>query len=322
MQSDQPGRNWRPVAEIRTLQQRADLLTAIRQFMATRAILEVETPILSQAAVSDPALESFQVETQAATMYLQTSPEFSMKRLLAAGSGPIYQLARVFRDDERSRLHQPEFTLLEWYRPGFGVNDMLAEIDMLLLELGLPAAKRLSYAELFEQHLHCNPHTASHEQLQTLASQHGLYGTGYSQSALLDFLFSHCLIPALTDQGSVIITDFPALQAALARLRCVEQAGHPSVAERFELFVHGIEIGNGFHELTDAVEQRQRFLRDQATRQSAQQKQRPLDEHLLAALVHGMPASCGMAIGVDRLLMALHGIDHIDHAVAFPVERA
>lgn len=322
MRSDQSGRDWRPVAETRTLQQRADLLAAIRQFMAAHAILEVETPILSQAAVSDPALESFQVETKAATLYLQTSPEFPMKRLLAAGSGPIYQLARVFRDDERGRLHQPEFTLLEWYRPDFSVNDMLTEMDMLLLELGLPAAKRLGYAELFEQHLHCNPHTASHEQLQTLASERGLHRADYSQNALLDFLFSHCLMPELANQGSVIITDFPASQAALARLRAVESAGHPPVAERFELFVHGIEIGNGFHELTDADEQRQRFLRDQATRKAARQKQRPLDEHLLAALAHGMPDSCGMAIGIDRLLMALHGIDHIDHVVAFPVERA
>lgn len=310
--------DWRPVAGLKMLEQRAQLLSVIRGFMARRGILEVETPLLSAAAVSDPVLESFSVQHGDDIRYLQTSPEFAMKRLLAAGSGPIYQIARVFRTGERGRWHHPEFTLLEWYRPDYSVAAMLDEIDALLETLKLPAARRMTYAELFRQALGCDPHHADQSSLQRLATEYGLHGSDLSPVEVLDFLFSDALVPLLKQERCVLVYDFPVLQAALARIR----PGKTPVAERFELFIDGVEIGNGFHELADAAEQRARFLADQTERRRRGRPQRPLDERLLAALEHGLPDCCGMAIGLDRLLMCLTGTGHIDDVLAFPVERA
>lgn len=314
-------RDWRPVAGRPMLEQRARLLTEIRRFMTRRGILEVETPMLSEAAVSDPALESLEVTDKGCTRYLQTSPEFAMKRLLAAGSGPIYQIARVFRDGERGRWHHPEFTLLEWYRPGYDAAAMLDEIDALLEVLGLPSARRFSYTGLFLQALGCDPHQAARSTLLRLAGERGLQSCDLSQCELLDFLFSEALVPLLKQTRCAVVYDFPVLQAALARVR-PSSDGKPPVAERFELFIDGVETGNGFHELTDAREQRGRFLADQTERQHRGHPQRPIDERLLAALEHGLPDCCGMAIGLDRLLMCLTGANHIDEVLAFPCERA
>ena len=310
--------DWQPVAGYDMLRLRAELFAAIRQFMAERDVLEVETPLLSSAAVSDPALESFAISHGAGKRYLQTSPEFAMKRLLAAGSGPIYQIARVFRDDERGRWHHPEFTMLEWYRPGFSVNDMLNEIDALLLHLRFPAAKRFTYAELFQQALAIDPHVADREQLQQCARRLGLVNSDLSLVQLLDFLFSEAVIPLLGDQRCAIVQEFPVQQAALARIR----PGSPPVAERFELFIDGVEIGNGFNELTDAGEQRRRFMADQTERQRRGLPRRELDGHLLAALEAGLPACCGIAMGLDRLLVLMTGAASIDDVLAFPTDRA
>jgi len=312
-------RDWRPVAGCGMLRLRAELLAAIRGFMAGRGVLEVETPLLSAAAVSDPALESFTVRGHdRAQFYLQTSPEVAMKRLLAAGSGPIYQITKVFRDDERGRRHHPEFSMLEWYRPGFDVDDMLEEVDVLLYRLELPPARRFTYGELFHQALDTDPHTADHHTLQELAVANGLAGDGLSHVQLLDYLFSEAVIAQLQNHRCAVVKDFPVHQAALARIR----AGQPPVAERFELFVDGVEIGNGFQELTDAAEQRRRFLADQTERHRRGLPARPLDEHLLAALAAGLPDCCGIALGLDRLLMILAGVSHIDSVLAFPCERA
>ncbi len=313
----QAAEDWRPTAAIDTLRRRARLLADIRQFMAEREVLEVETPLLSAAAVSDPALESFAVGEGSDRRYLQTSPEFAMKRLLAAGSGPIYQIARVFRDDERGRLHHPEFTMLEWYHPGFDVEAMLTEVDELLRLLALPSAPRLTYAGLFETALDIDPHTADQSTLQALADERGYAGGGLSRTQLLDFLFSDAIMPLLGKRRTAIVQDFPVQQAALARIR----PGTPPVAERFELFIDGVEIGNGFNELNDAVEQRRRFLADQTERQRRGLPKRPLDEYFLAALAAGLPTCCGMAIGLDRLLMLLNGSQHIDDVLTFPCER-
>lgn len=309
--------DWRPAADLDTLRQRARLLADIRRFMAEREVLEVETPLLSAAAVSDPALESLSVGDGYDRRYLQTSPEFAMKRLLAAGSGPIYQITRVFRDGECGRLHHPEFSMLEWYRPGFDVEAMLTEVDELLACLELPPARRLTYAELFDAALGIDPHTADRARLQSLVDARGYSGGELSRTQLLDFLFSDALPPLLREHRCAIVTDFPVQQAALARIR----PGTPPVAERFELFVDGIEIGNGFNELNDAVEQRRRFLADQTERQRRGLPRRPLDEYFLAALAAGLPACCGMAIGLDRLLMLLNGHQHIDDVLTFPCER-
>lgn len=299
------------------LRRRAQLLADVRRFMAKRDVLEVETPMLSAAAVSDPALESFSISIAGEARYLQTSPEFAMKRLLAAGSGPIYQIARVFRDEERGRWHHPEFSMLEWYRPGFSVGDMLDEVDDLLQCLGLPPARRFTYAELFRESLGIDPHSAGTHQLQELALARGLASRDLSQVELLDFLFSEAA-EQLKPYRCAVVQDFPVQQAALARIRY----GQPPVAERFELFIDGIEIGNGFHELTDAAEQRRRFLADQAERRRRGQPLRPIDENLLAALAAGLPDCCGIAIGLDRLLMLLAGVDDINKVLAFPCEHA
>lgn len=315
--SGQTAADWRPSADLDTLRRRARLLADIRRFMAEREVLEVETPLLSAAAVSEPALESFAVGDADGRLYLQTSPEFAMKRLLAAGSGPIYQIARVFRDDERSRLHHPEFSMLEWYRPGFGVVAMLAEVDVLLRSLELPPASRWTYAELFQQAYGIDPHTADRTTLQRLADERGYAGGELCHTQLLDFLFSDAVMPLVGKYRTAIVQDFPVQQAALARIR----SDTPPVAERFELFMDGIEIGNGFHELNDAVEQRRRFLADQTERQRRGLPKRPIDEYFLAALAAGLPACCGMAIGLDRLLMLLDGRQHIDDVLTFPCER-
>jgi len=313
-----PGRDWRPLADPEMLRRRAGLLAEIRAFMAEREILEVETPVLSGAAVSDPALESFSIQSGDKTYYLQTSPEFAMKRLLAAGSGPIYQIARVFRDDERGRWHHPEFTLLEWYRPGFEVNDMLDEVDTLLQRLGLPSARRFTYGKLFRQALDIDPHRAGLHSLRELALARGLAGSNFTRSQLLDFLFASAVQPLLQGHRCAVVGDFPTAQAALARIR----PDKPPVAERFELFIDSIEIGNGFAELTDAAEQRRRLLADQAERRRRGLPLRPLDENLLQALTAGLPDCCGIAVGLDRLLMLLAGVDDIDAVLAFPCERA
>ncbi len=289
--------------------------------MAVRDVLEVETPLLSQAAVSDPVLESFAVRYGAEQRYLQTSPEFAMKRLLAGGSGPIYQIAKVFRDDERGRWHHPEFSMLEWYRPGFDIHAMLDEVDELLIDLNLPKAMRLSYGDVFKQAIGCDPHTADRQTLQRHAVDFGLASTDLSTIQLLDFLFCVAVTPRLKSKDCVIVKDFPVAQAALACIRPGKN-GNPAVAERFELFIHGVEVANGFHELNDVSEQRRRFMADQTERRRRGLPLRPVDENLLAALAAGLPDCCGMAVGLDRLLMLLTGVDNIDAVLAFPCERA
>ena len=236
-----------------------------------------------------------------------------MKRLLAAGSGSIYQIARVFRDDPIGRLHQPEFTMLEWYRPGFDLHDLMTELEDLLSELGLPAARRLTYGTAFITHCGLNPHTANIEELLAAANQRGLASNEGDRSVLLDFLFSHAVAPGL-GESPVFIYDYPDCQAALARIR----EGAPPVAERFELFLDCIEIANGYNELTDYSKQESRFMRDNERRIQRGLKPVPLDTKLLAAMRHGLPECAGVAVGLDRLLMALQGAKRISDVLAFP----
>ena len=254
--------------------------------------------------------------------YLQSSPEFAMKRLLAAGSGPIYQICRAFRDAESGRLHNPEFTLLEWYRPGFDHHGLMDELDTLMSRVLGPAGttRRLTYREAFVEHGGLDVFEASTHALLARAEDSGLTLSGDSpveRDMLLDFLFSHVVQPALGD-GRVYVYDFPASQAALARVR----ATRPPVAERFELFLTGIEIANGYHELADADEQRQRFAADGVARKRLGLAQMPVDERLLAALTHGLPNCAGVAVGLDRLFMIAAGESSIQAMMAFPVARA
>ncbi len=321
---------WTPSAKLDTLRLRAEVLARIRAFFAQRGVWEVETPTLSPGATTDPALHSFQTlytgpgAPDGRALYLQTSPEFAMKRLLAAGSGSIYQLGKMFRDGEQGRLHNPEFTLLEWYRIGFDQHALMDEVEALIRGVlvgdgSLAPAVRTSYGAAFEGVLGLDPHRADVATLRHCAAEAGLSGVdalGGDRDAWLELLFSHRVQPRLPDV--CFIHDYPASQAALARLR----PGDPPVAERFELFIHGLELANGFHELTDPAEQRRRFEAERRVRQSRGLNTVPLDEHLLAAMAHGLPACAGVALGIDRLVMIAAGKTSLAEVMAFPIERA
>lgn len=326
-----PADDWRPCAGLEALRLRARLLAGIRAFFAARGVLEVDTPALSAAAASDPALASFAVRYRGPgplhgrELYLHTSPEFPMKRLLAAGSGPIYQLAKVFRDGEAGRRHNPEFTLLEWYRPGFDHHRLMDEVqDLVTGLLGERPARRLGYRELFLSHLDLDPLTAAVPELAAAAAARGIAPPPGMPAAdpdpWLDLLLSHCIEPRL-GPGLVFVYDYPASQAALARLRRDERGG-PALGERFELYVDGVELANGFHELADSAEQRRRFEADNAARRARGLPVAPLDGRLLAALEAGLPDCAGVALGVDRLLMLAAGAESLEVVLAFPVARA
>ena len=317
--------HWQPLISVEMLGLRAGLLQQIRAFMRVRGILEVDTPVLSQYTVTDPNLHSFSTHFQhpagkdTRTLYLCTSPEFAMKRLLAYGSGPIYQISHVFRDAEAGRLHNPEFTMLEWYRPDFDEHKLMDEIDALLLELNFSAAHRYKYADVFAEATGLNPHLADAASLQQAARDHGLMTRMEDRAGLLDFLFNHrCVAERLGYDRPVFIHDYPACQCALARLSTDE----PPVARRFELFINGMEIANGFYELTDAEEQRRRFQQDNLRRRQTGLPESPVDERLLQALRHGLPDCAGVAMGIDRLLMARQGCKDIRQVMPFTIDVA
>ncbi|MBI1733240.1 MAG: EF-P lysine aminoacylase GenX [Gammaproteobacteria bacterium] len=316
--------NWRPLASREVLERRALLLRQIRSFMAERGVLEVETPYLGGAAATDPNIHSLTLSVQhpgdnrTVRRYLHSSPEFAMKRLLASGSGPIFQICRVFRDHETGRVHNPEFTMLEWYRPGFEHHRLMDEVNALLQSLGIAKAGRIAYGQAFMDRVGLDPHSADTDCLVRRAAALGFISEPADDAALLDFLFSELVAPALGRGGAMFVHDYPVHQAALARVR----PGKPPVAERFELFINGVEIANGFHELTDAAEQRRRFERDNQRRRSVNFPVLPMEEHLLQALAHGLPECAGVALGVDRLLMTLCGAERLDQVLAFPFDRA
>lgn len=320
--------DWRPTAPLSNLQQRARILARIRAFFAERGVMEVETPVLSVAAITDPHLESFTTHytgpgyADGTALYLHTSPEFPMKRLLAAGSGPIYQLCKVFREGEAGRRHNPEFTLLEWYRPGFDHHALMAEVALLVAPLlgleGRPLEK-LSYQEAFLQHAGLDPLTAPLDELIACAGKLGIAGfeDESGRDVWLDLILTHAVEPRLGRGGLCFIYDYPASQAALARLN----PSNPQVAERFELYYRGVELANGFNELADAVEQRKRFVAELETRRVQGLKPVPVDEWLLAALEEGLPPCAGVALGVDRLVMLAVGADSLAEVMAFPIDH-
>lgn len=326
--ADGSGQDWRPAAGLDVLRLRAQVLATLRAFFAARSVLEVDTPALSSAAVTDLHLDSFATAYAGGPVfYLHTSPELPMKRLLAAGSGCIYQIAKVFRNGETGRLHNPEFSLLEWYRLGFDLERLMAEVaDLVMLVLGdrlpLQAPEYLSYGALFQRALGLDPHTATVAALTACAATHGLRAPpGMPQddpNPWLDLLLSHCLEPRLGQGRLSFVYDYPAAQAALARIR----PDHPPVAERFELYLDGIELANGFQELTDAAEQRRRFERDNRLRAARQLPLLPVDERFLAALEFGLPDCAGVALGLDRLVMMAAGKTCVQDVLSFPLERA
>lgn len=318
--------DWRPTASLETLRMRARMLARIRAFFAARGVLEVETPLLSQAATTDTHLESLAVPLARERRYLHTSPEFPMKRLLAAGSGDIYQIAKVFRADEGGRLHNPEFSMLEWYRLGFDHVALMDEVEALLEDalagsIELAPTERLSYAQAFERHAGLEPHHADAAACEAAARRLGVAVEGtLHRDDWLDLLMGVVVGPALPRDRFTIVYDYPASQAALARLRRREDG--VEVAARFEVFWGEVELANGFHELTDAAEQRRRFEADLARRAGAGQPLVPVDERLLAALEAGLPDCAGVALGFDRLVMLAAQATDIGAVLAFPWSRA
>ncbi|EXJ15340.1 EF-P lysine aminoacylase EpmA [Imhoffiella purpurea] len=320
--------DWRPAASLERIRARADLLGRVRDFFAAAGVMEVETPILSRAAVTDPALASLRTSIEGPGggrhLYLHTSPEFPMKRLVAAGSGPIYQICKVFRGGERGRRHHPEFSLLEWYRPGWDhwrLMDEVADLVRTILQRPHMSEERIGYRELFMRELDLDPWCADTETLRRAALDVGLADAGHldlDRDGWLDLLLTHRLESGLGRGGMTFLHDYPPSQAALARIRPGE---HPA-GERFELYIEGIELANGFHELTDAEEQRRRFMADLEVRRELGLPEPPIDDAFLAALASGMPDCAGVALGLDRLLMIAVGGDHIDQVLTFPVERA
>jgi lysyl-tRNA synthetase class 2 len=315
--------DWRPSASIETLQQRAKIIRQIRDFFHKREVLEVDTPCLSRASVTDLHLRAFSTQfndpgsPQASTLYLQTSPEFAMKRLLCAGSGAIFQLSKAFRNEEAGRWHNPEFTMLEWYRPGFDHFMLMDEMDELVMPiLGTDKALRLSYQQAFMQVLACDPIAADLDELQNVCANLGYAELAAQESdkdVLLNLLFSQHIEPAISQTQPCFVYDFPASQAALARLN----PNNPKVAERFELYYQGVELANGFHELSDPQEQRQRFLHDNHKRQQHDLPSIAIDENFLAALESGLPACAGVALGVDRLIMLALDCKRVSQVLAF-----
>ena len=302
------------------------MLADIREFFAARDVLEVETPTLSAAGVSDPQIESLstQIAGVSGRHYLSTSPEYPMKRLLAAGSGDIYQLCKVFRDAERGRWHNPEFTMLEWYRLGYDDAALMAEVEALASMLLRPyrsvsPAERLSYAEALRRHAGVDTHRDSDARLAEAASDRGIRcDAALDRDGWLDLLMGLVVGPCLGIERACFVTDYPASQASLARLK----DGNPPVAARFELYIDGLELANGFHELTNGSEQRGRFQQEHATRRARGQAEPPLDEHLLAALASGVPDCAGVALGFDRLVAVALGVAAVADTLTFSAENA
>jgi len=305
------------------------LLAHVRSFFAARGVLEVETPILSVAGNTEPNIESFStcfkghVDAGSAERWLRTSPEHALKRLLAAGIGDCYELGRVFRNGEAGQRHNPEFTMLEWYRVGWDharLADEAIELvrDALALVGRTSSVCSMTYRELFVHALALDPFAAPLDALRAALDDVQIDAHGLERDDWLDLLVSHRLQPAFPRDQITVIRDWPASQCALARIR----ADDPPVAERFELYLGVHELANGYHELTDASEQRARFVNDNRRRRVRGQQERPIDEHFLSALAGGMPACAGVALGIERLLMGLAGVDDIREVIAFPFAQA
>lgn len=313
---------------LHALHQRAALNALVRGFFAARSVLEVETPILSAAGNTEPNIDSFHADFSghrdagARRRWLRTSPEFPLKRLLAAGVGDCYELGRVFRNGEAGGRHNPEFTMLEWYRVGWDHHQLIGETaELVQRALGLVGRQAqlqvIDYRSLYRQRLGVDPFDDSIEQLRAPLASIDIAADGLGRDDWLDLLMTHCIQPTFDDAVMTVVHDWPASQAALARVR----AGTPPLAERFELYLGPVELANGYHELGDAQEQRQRFEGDLQRRRMQGQPLPPIDEALLAALP-AMPPCAGVAVGVDRLLMALRRTPRIADVLAFDFAHA
>ncbi|MGY8870880.1 MAG: EF-P lysine aminoacylase EpmA [Pseudomonadales bacterium] len=319
--------DWKPAACVENLHKRAAVLALIRQYFTEQQVLEVDAAVLSQCAVSDPFIDSLEVnfrsypEAEAEICYLQTSPEYAMKRLLAAGIGSIYQMGKVFRNGEEGRFHNPEFTMLEWYRLGLDDKELMDDVERLVrLVLDIGPIRRCTYDAIFLEKLGVDLPKTSTAELAAVMRQHVEVDMGLEdRDAWLNLLMSHLIEPLLKGEP-IFITEYPASQSALARIK--ENAKGESVAARFELFVGGMELANGYHELTDPEEQQRRLDADQHARQLLALPQRPLEQRLVAALTHGLPDCAGVALGVDRLVMLVLQASHIEEVIPFTFRHA
>lgn len=309
--------DWQPLASPAALRARATLLADVRAFFKAAGVLEVETPALARHGVSEPHIDSIAVPGYG---FLQSSPEYHMKRLLAAGSGPIYQVSRVFRDGEAGPRHNPEFSLLEWYRPGFDLPQLIDDTLALLTPLLRPSrVQRYRFRELFRQHTGLDPLTAPRAALAACAAGSAQLPT-LDHAALVDWLMATVVEPALAPDVLTVVTDFPGWAAALAQRH--QDADGAWLAARFELYCGGLELANGYHELCDADEQAARFSADNQRRATLGKPAMAADPALLAALTKGLPDCAGVAIGLDRVLMVQLGARHIGEVLSFPAERA
>ena len=315
--------DWKSGASLTTLKLRAKLLAITREFFADRGVLEVETAVLSRSATTDVYLDSinafFGHASSSERFYLQTSPELQMKRLLAMGVGPIYQICKAFRGDPSTSCHNPEFTMLEWYRPSFCLTQLMEEVkDFVGVTIGCLEVPKYSYLEVFESVIGLNPHKCSLEELESVAQNRlDIASTALRFSEYLDLLMTELIEPSLPEY--CFLYDYPECQAAMAT---IESDNHGNqIARRFELYCKGIEIANGYFELTDPVEQLKRFKCDNVERSKKGLPEIPIDQKYLAALSSGIPKGSGVALGLDRLLMLMGELEDIDSALAFSMNR-
>jgi lysyl-tRNA synthetase class 2 len=321
--------DWRPACSIQNLRQRARMLEKTRRFFADRNVLEVETPVLCKGIGTDPNLEFFSTRylngQQSTNYFMQTSPEFCMKRLLAAGSGSIYQICKAFRNGESGRFHNPEFTLLEWYRVGFDLAQLMDEVSDLIKVLfddTLIEVEKISYRDIFYRHTSLDPLVFDLESWSQCARRFQLADADEicadNHALWLDFLFSFLVQPQLGRQSICQVYDYPACQSSLAEVNRKD----PRIVDRVEVFFRGIELGNGYFELTDVEEQQNRFEKEREIRRQRGIKVPDLDRRFLAAVKSGLPRCSGMAIGLDRLLMLMTGSAGINEVLSFPVDLA
>ena len=314
--------HWRPSASRLAIETRARLLADIRAFFAARGVLEVETAILSRAGNTDPNITSMRTDS-APPWFMRTSPEYPMKRLLAAGSPDIYEMGRVFRATECGAWHNPEFTLLEWYRKGLTYLELASEVIDLVKHCSGGQfvdrkVERISYRDLFLCHTGLDPYLADESEWALLAQERNINAGQMNQQQWQDLVLTHIIQPALHAESITVVFDFPPEQAALARIR----DDTPAVAERFEVYLGQAELANGYQELGDATEQLQRFESENRLRSLRGDEPAAIDYHLIEALQHGLPECSGVALGVDRLLMKLMDLDAITTVLAFPHDRS